>query len=567
MRVRLHDDQGVALIVVIGATMVLGLLVAALLTFGLRSQTQARFDQDWHASQTSARAGIDDFLFRINRDSDYWMEADEPPECAECAPGLDPDNPALTGFTTIPGGDGQFSYTVDASDIGATGAIVVTSTGRVNGVERTLEARLRRRTFLDYLYFTEYETSDPVTYPTQNAQQWAADNCSRHRYDDPPRHEECRDIYWVNGDTVDGPFHTNDQIAVFRNPQWRDLATTSQPDATYYDLQADRSCESRGNPPGCTSNPQFRGGREFDDPLVLPPSNNQIKAQADPRLSGEGCMYVGATFIRLNADGSATVTSEATDDPSATKCPTDGTMTSLPPNGVIYVRGAQAGETCLDESPHPYDLDDDITTYDHCAGDVFIEGTLDGRLTIATENNVVITDDLEYEGGRGAGTDDMLGLVANNFVEIMHPVRGNGRFFWDYIGEIFPGGPITADDCDATTGGGRYCWVVAEDTDNIAYLGRNGTNTFRNPRIDAAVLAVAHSFRVQNHDHGNALGTIDLFGTIAQLYRGPVGTFGGGGNTGYLKDYNYDPRLEFISPPHFLDPVESAWKIRSQSEE
>jgi hypothetical protein len=131
----------------------------------------------------------------------------------------------------------------------------------------------------------------------------------------------------------------------------------------------------------------------------------------------------------------------------------------------------------------------------------------------------------------------MLGLVANNFVEIMHPVRK----LRDWRGNV--------------TGHA-----------DIQYL---SGSRFRDPHIDAAILSVEHSFRVQNYDKGSAFSDpIDLFGTIAQLYRGPVGTFSGSHTvTGYEKDYKYDPRLEFVSPPHFLDPVQSAWAVRTISEE
>lgn len=526
---RVHDDErGIALITVLGVSLVLALLVTALLQYGVGSMRQARYDQDWHASLAAADAGLGDFLARINRDIAYWQRADD---CDDCAATLDPDNPALVGFTAIPGGESQFTYDVDASDIGSTGVITVTSTGRVNGVERTVRAQLRRRTFLDYLYFTEYETLDPIAYPASGSrdQAWAATNCKRHRYDSPSRHADCYDITWANDDVVAGPFHSNDQIAVSGTPEWGDEASTSRPDAMYYDTAADRNCRSRHDPSGCTSAPLFAEGLRFRAPLTLPPSNTQIRAEADPALSGQGCMYVGATFIRLNSNGSATIRSVNTDDPSSSKCPINGTMSSLPGNGVIYVRGAKPGESCLSSNPHPYSLSADVTTYNRCAGDVFVEGTLDGRLTIAAENNIVISNDLVYRGGRGAGSDDMLGLVANNFVEIMHPVNNGGQ--------------------------------------NLNYL--PGGRTFEDPHIDAAILSVEHSFRVQNHDEGADFDDpIDVFGTIGQLYRGPVGTFSGSSIvSGYSKDYKYDPRLEFISPPHFLDPVQSAWSVRSWSEE
>jgi hypothetical protein len=297
----------------------------------------------------------------------------------------------------------------------------------------------------------------------------------------------------------------------------------------YYDSVANRDCRARNDPAGCSSDPSFSEGLTYRAPLTLPPSNNQIKAEADPALSGEGCMYVGATFIRFLASGAATIRSVKTDDPSASKCPINGTMMSLPANGVIYVRAADASETCLSSAPHPYNLSADVTPYNRCAGDVFVEGTLNGRVTIAAENNIVISDHIRYAGGRGAGSDDMLGLVANNFVEIMHPVNNGGQTL-NYL----PGG-----------------------------------RRFDGPHIDAAILSVEHSFRVQNHEEGAPFNNpINAFGAIAQLYRGPVGTFSGSGiASGYEKAYEYDPRLEFVSPPHFLDPVLSAWVIRSVSEE
>ena len=64
---------------------------------------------------------------------------------------------------------------------------------------------------------------------------------------------------------------------------------------------------------------------------------------------------------------------------------------------------------------------------------------------------------------------------------------------------------------------------------------------------------------MQNYQYGdNTLGTITLYGAVAQKYRGTVGT---GGSTGYLKAYTYDQRMKYQSPPFFLNPVDSAWQI------
>ncbi len=46
-----------------------------------------------------------------------------------------------------------------------------------------------------------------------------------------------------------------------------------------------------------------------------------------------------------------------------------------------------------------------------------------------------------------------------------------------------------------------------------------------------------------------------------------MGRSGAGGGSGYLKDYQYDARLERRSPPRYINPVEPPWAIASQSEQ
>ena len=81
-------------------------------------------------------------------------------------------------------------------------------------------------------------------------------------------------------------------------------------------------------------------------------------------------------------------------------------------------------------------------------------------------------------------------------------------------------------------------------------------------RIDAAILSLTHSFTVDNYACGDRKGDLIVTGAIAQQFRGPVGTTGGpDGDTGYLKVYEYDDRLRYRSPPHFLAPVAAAWDV------
>ena len=83
-------------------------------------------------------------------------------------------------------------------------------------------------------------------------------------------------------------------------------------------------------------------------------------------------------------------------------------------------------------------------------------------------------------------------------------------------------------------------------------------------RIDAAILSLAHSFTADNHDCGTKLDLLTINGAIAQKYRGAVGTTGG---TGFTKNYNYDDRLRYRSPPYFLEPVAASWHVIRSNEQ
>lgn len=534
-----HDEQGVALVTVLGVLSVLTILVTGLLAYATTSMRQAARDEDTTAALAAAEAGVDDFLHRLNRDAGYWQTAD--PDWNGGAGTPDPDNPALAGFTPMPGSasNGSFTYTVDASAIAAEGNVEVIATGRADGQERTVRAVLRRRGFLDYLYFTDYEVVDPALDDSISLA-----DCKVHDYNgrDP---DKCTQIYWADADVVDGPFHTNDIIRIFRlaSPTWTREATTS------WTGLGNRHWQAKNG--GSDASPDFQVGGDavYDEPLEIPPSNDAIKAEADPDVDGEGCLYVGPTYIELVGD-QMRVTSRETADPNppgATVCRTDGSLQPIPDNGVVYVANSPGPTTA---KPHPYTLAlhnlsgstktwfenyFDETPYDPKAGDAYVEGALDGRLTIAAENDVVFVGDTCYAtcaDTSGRGGDDLLGIVANNFVEVYHPIT------WQ-------------DDGD-----GSIEWS------EIVNVGFKGGNPWTNVRIDAAILSMEHSFRVQFHGGGPKLGTLDVHGAIAQLFRGAVGT---NIPTGYDKLYSYDERLKYQSPPHFIDPVQSAWKVSQWS--
>ena len=159
------------------ALMAMMLLAIAAVSYGVGSQEMSRRDQNWNASLSSAEGGLDDFVFRLNENANYSAyNAGNPP----------PDgNTAFGAYTLVAGGNttSKFRYTTDTSKLPVDGTIKVTATGLVGKSKRTLEATVRRRSFLDYLYFTDFETVDPALYtgtPYTPAQAQA--NCATYYY-------------------------------------------------------------------------------------------------------------------------------------------------------------------------------------------------------------------------------------------------------------------------------------------------------------------------------------------------------------------------------------------------
>ena len=70
---------------------------------------------------------------------------------------------------------------------GASGTFRIRATGRAGKVTRTVVTTLRRRSFLDYIYFTDYETRDPAQYPDAADAAWAAQNCAKTAREPPGR--------------------------------------------------------------------------------------------------------------------------------------------------------------------------------------------------------------------------------------------------------------------------------------------------------------------------------------------------------------------------------------------
>ena len=96
---------------------------------------------------------------------------------------------------------------IEAVGTAAAGSFRIAATGTSNKVSRTIVAQYTRNSFLSYVYFSNYEDSDP---------EWASGdsglNCAVYAW--AGRSSSCAATAFGAGDAVNGPLHSNDTVGV-----------------------------------------------------------------------------------------------------------------------------------------------------------------------------------------------------------------------------------------------------------------------------------------------------------------------------------------------------------------
>ena len=522
LRRRLAAEDGFTMATTILATLVVTLALAATVSAVNGDISITGRDLDQKKAYEAARAGLADYSFHLNKDNGYWAKCTNVP-----APNAVNDIGSTTRRRNVPGNTGA-TYAIEL--IPATGQSAcnptdpvrsmieqnsgtsngtfrIRSTGYSGDTQQRIVATFKRASFLDYVYFTQFETMDPVTYgPSSAAINQANQQCAKtwrdgRRFNTLP----CTEIVFATGEYINGPLHTNDELNICGRPTFgrgpSDLIEVSAPPTGY-----------RGSGGGCgTAQPTFRGTYLTNAPVLTPPStNDSLKT-----IPG-AAVYTGQTRIVLSGT-QMTVTNSS------------GQVSTvpIPASGVIYV--ANSTSSACSTAYSPFARNTTMYPSTSACGNVYVSGTYSTPLTIAAENDVIINNDL-CRGSCSASPsgNGLLGLIANNFIRVYHPITP-------------PNTSTTASSCNGVS---------------------NGWGTQYDLRIDAAMLAIQHSFIVDHYNCGNQLGDLKVNGAISQKFRGPVGTVG---NSGYNKVYTYDDRLRYLSPPEFLDPVESAWHMQRQT--
>jgi hypothetical protein len=544
MRARLRGgDDGIAMLTVLLYMLVFSILGTTLLYVSLNAIPSARHEQSYQASLAAAEAGVDDYLIRLDQDYNYATN----PSDGNLAMTSDPSKCVPIAATT----PGCFEYSVDTSQYATTGTLYLNSTGIVGKSSRTIRVGLRPFGFLDALSTTDYNLVDPTLFPViNNSVADTTSQCVWHAWEQNKTTGGigpaggCSGMlnYWVTGNTFNGPMQSNDDYYICGNPVFNDEVTSGDPSTTgpYW---KDPFGGCGGDHPKFNNAQQGITGHST---VGLPPAASSLKSDVTVGGPNAGCLYTGPTAIQLNGS-TMTVVSPGT---KSTNPNCVGTNVPLPVNGTIYVQDTPASSADPNYSsscPIPQ-----LWTGDPCgSGDAFVQGHLAGQLTIAADNNIVITGSITYDSFTATAPRQVLGLIATNNVEINHTTVANS-------GSPNPcsGHPVYNGRCN------QYGSLAFGST------GVSFTVPVVNPTVDAAILSLQHSFGVMDFSEGagpatgNDLGTLTVNGVIAEKFMDTEGQFTGAGQvSGYGVDYTYDSRMRNggLTPPNFLDPTKSFW--------
>ncbi len=548
-RAHTGPEDGFSLIVVLSVMLVTSLLLVA--AFTATNGDLPLTQESTHHTQAyyAALAGVQEYDYKLQANPDYWESCEGPSGEVEGvhfevkvlpATGAKECNPS-TPFTTAIESKGTLANTFRIESTACAGPKVLTTCG--GELPKTVQTRSAVATFqvtgfLDYAYFTQYEDEDYYLYGGSQAE------CER--YYAARKGGKCHEIEFAEEDSVHGPMHTDDAANVGcgtvefgRNAGER---KGTEPDAVEIKGGVTLLCGT--NPVINTASGKLTTPAKQLEP---PPSDGSLALYVE-----EQNKLQGLTHLILN--GSAD-TIEVVNQSGKKTIP-------WPENGLIYVEKAKSGACTYEYHQVEADLANEAPEEEGC-GSVYVSGTYSKSLTIAAERELIINGNIVPTGvtvGEAPTGTDVLGLIATHYVRIYHPVgetytKGGGG-----CESHNPSGQHTFKDPEVKPGVCEYTNEYYAPREEYYCDAPNATGYLNDPWVYAAILSTSHSFLVDNFDCGSTsqLGKLDLYGALAQKFRGIVGQ---PGEHGYIKNYKYDERLATDEPPYFLAPLKAGWKI------
>ena len=500
-------ESGQAMLIVIASLGLMATIPMVVIATTTNQLPLTTGNLNWNAAYEAAQAGVNDYIQKLDVDQTFTQWSHGRFNCATSNPSGDP---AFCNWVPIAGTNESYEYTLPTT---STGNLALTVSGKAGSgarvVVRSFTYTLLPRSTLDYLWWTNFEEVDPAI----NA------NCDGLRGGNCP-------IYFASIDHLWGPVFSNDTFHMDGTPTFESTVTSSNGNPLYV-------CSNNGCAPNFNGGAPVAGSNQPEQgtSAVAAPAQNlgcfiSLGTWSNPTPINNVQMALsvvpGTNTTTITGNWNANIANQP-GNPNTSNghhfCTSPITVSNLA-SGLIYVNG----NVTIHDDPNGNGGTTGFTT--------IVAG---GLATDKTNGNITIDGNIQYPAANIVGgitdTSDALGLIAQNVVKIAHPTNGNNN------------API----CNLAL----IPTPLATNCDYSDYT------------IDAALFAVSDSIYVENWSIGAALGHLNIFGAMAQNYRGPVGTVGG---SGYAKAYKYDSSLLALWPPFFMAPTSATWSPTSYSE-
>ncbi len=315
-----------SIILVVGFTIVAGSMKMNLTRLGRDANQISNDRYEEAAARQSTNSAINLCLYELNQDF-TWRD----------------------GFSQQSLGCGQFDATITDNSSDSTlglDELRITINGSYGFGNAFADVEIRKSAFSEFAYFTNNE---------------------------PP-------IYFISGDTMRGPIHTNGQFHIWGDPVF--YGYVSMHANNYYGW----------------GDPEFKAGVNFGcDEITLPLDLSILIGRAE---SG-GVSFDNETHIEFLNDGTfnwATTRPETTwaghSVVSIVQTPISGNTTIEGTNGVIATKNGE---------------------------DISVKGTVNGQVTVLSDGDILIEDDILYHEDplTNPTADDMLGLISRNDIILL----------------------------------------------------------------------------------------------------------------------------------------------------
>jgi len=523
---RLRSQDGFTMIITLAVMLITSLLLVAAF-----SASSGDINQSHHATLEkqayfAALAGVQEYEYQLQNNPDYWETCTTPsntvpqesseryeitPLVASSAPKGTTGCEATKPFETMIESTGPLANTFRIESTGCAGVAGLTSCegqSRSDFASRSIVATFQVSGFLDYVYFTQYELVDPSLYSHKA-------KCEEY-YEGGKRSPECETLIFAKNDSVYGPMHTDDASNVTCSSEvvfGREKQVP--PDVVEINGGTWPTCKG-SEPTYYTATKSYIKGSSIEAPES--DSSLSFYVEHEPQQNE----LIGRTELILNGTTNEITVKDYKEEPEKS-----GTLVAAekklkwPANGLIYVHGNKyvpCGYEFADNSAD--EVSDNTKEWEDEKGcaNVYVQGSYSKSLTIGSESELIVNGNVyptsvaSSLGSAPTGTTT-LGLIATKFVRVYHPCTARGG---------------------------------------------NQSGYMESPWIYAAILSTDHSFIVDNYQCGEQMENLNVYGAIAQRFRGPVGTVN---NSGYIKNYKYDGRLATDEPPYFLAPLKAGWKV------